>query len=378
MPWRHTAGIRLAAALVLCVAALAACSSDEPLVVGFTGPLEGKYSDLGTQGRNGLMLALETINETGGAGGRTLRLVTRDDGATPESARVAVRALLESGARVVVGHMTSGQSMAGYPVAEAAGVPMLSPTTSTPLLAGKEDLFFRTIPVATDWARGLAEYSARNAGITRVASITDMDNAAYTVPFNEAFAEAFVTHGGEPPQEIRVHSSRIDSWDDVADEIQRMGVPALEVALSARDLAALARIMRKRGMDIPVFSAMWAYTRELLLAGGKSAEGIVFAVSYTPGNTSERYRAFQERYRKRFGWAPNFAAAFGYDCGLVLARALERAGGDPQRLPATLADTGPIEGVMGEFALDANGDVERSSFIVTIENRRFKTIGSIR
>lgn len=48
---------RILSAILLCVA-LAACGEPEPLRVGFAGPLEGRFSDLGVQGRNGLTMAL--------------------------------------------------------------------------------------------------------------------------------------------------------------------------------------------------------------------------------------------------------------------------------------------------------------------------------
>ena len=61
---------------------LSACS-DAPVKIGFSGTLKGKYSDLGVQGRNGALLAVEEINDAGGLDGRKLELLVRDDLNTP-------------------------------------------------------------------------------------------------------------------------------------------------------------------------------------------------------------------------------------------------------------------------------------------------------
>lgn len=363
----------LALALAL---ALASCG-DGPVIVGFSGPLEGKYSDLGVQGRNGLQLAIETINAAGGAGGRKLTLISEHDGYSQSSARAADQKLIDNGAQVIVGHMTSTQSVAAQSVSQDAGVLLLSPTTSTPLLTGKKDLFFRVIPASTDWAKGLARHALTQDGHTAIATITDMDNEAYAAPFNKAFAKLISQKGGTILAEIQINSSKLKSWDDAIDTLVELEAPAVQVALSARDLAALARSIRHRGIDIDIYSAMWAYTRELIQAGGKSTEGIIFAVGYSGDNARPEFLDFQKRYKQRFGWDSNFAAAFGYECGMVLAEALDRAKGDATRLHTVLPTITDFPGTIGPFGFDEYGDVNRPSFIVTIKDREFKTISLI-
>jgi len=363
-------------AAVLC-AALAACGEPEPLRIGFTGPLEGRFSDLGVQGRNGLTMALEDVNAAGGVRGRRLLLLARDDGPTPETVRAAVLDLAGEGVAAIVGPMTSVQTMAALPVAEEAGVPLLSPTTSTPLLSGKKDGFFRVIPALTTWARGMARYCLEQDGLRAVVTITDMDNEAYAAPYTEAFAERFVAGGGTVLADIRIHSSRVGDWTEVALRLRALGAPAVHATVSARDLAALARQLRHQGQTQPIYSSMWACTSELLQAGGKAAEGLLFSVSHAADNPRPEFQHFTRRYRERFGWEPNFAAAYGYECGLVLADALRRAGGDPSRLPGALASTAELPGIVAPLRFDEFGDVERPAFIVAVAGREFKTIATI-
>ncbi|MGM0611741.1 MAG: ABC transporter substrate-binding protein, partial [Thermodesulfobacteriota bacterium] len=76
---KKIAGFLVLFLLFSCVFFLFACGERNKILVGFSGPLTGKYSDLGVQGRNGVTLAIEEINAQGGLNGRKLELIPKDD-----------------------------------------------------------------------------------------------------------------------------------------------------------------------------------------------------------------------------------------------------------------------------------------------------------
>ncbi|MBU1002642.1 MAG: ABC transporter substrate-binding protein [Proteobacteria bacterium] len=356
---------------------LSACGESGPIIIGFAGPLEGTYSDLGVQGRNGAQLAIELENTRGGVNGRALKLISEHDGETPDQARVAVKILKDSGAIAIIGHMLSAQSLASYELAEELKIPRVSPTSATPLLSNREDLFFRLIPSGTELAQGLASYCRTEDRAETVFTLLDLDNKAFTAPFTQAFGERFSSLGGRILEQSGIHSSTTQSWEDIARRIETSGASALFVALSARDLAALASQLRVQGCMIPIYSTMWAYTRELILAGGRAVEGIIFAVSYIGDSQRPEFLEFQRRYQERFGWLPNYAAAFGYEAANVLIEALRWTGGDPSKLPAGMLAFGNHPGVTGPILFNPYGDVIRPSYLVTIREREFLTLATI-
>ncbi|MDC7241133.1 MAG: ABC transporter substrate-binding protein, partial [Spirochaetales bacterium] len=73
---------------------IAGCSR-EPVKVGFISGLSGGNSDLGEAGRNGAMMAVEEINETGGIDGQGVSLLIRDDGNDTEKAAAAAQELAD-------------------------------------------------------------------------------------------------------------------------------------------------------------------------------------------------------------------------------------------------------------------------------------------
>lgn len=367
--------------LFLCLAAailLSTCGERPEILLGFSGQLTGISSDLGVQGRNGATLAVEDINAAGGVAGHKLKLLAEDDGNTPEGARHADEKLLDAGVVAVIGHMTSAQTLAAVDLFEARRAVLVSPTTATPALTGKVDQFFRLIPDNRAWGAALARHLLRN-GPREVFVLGDSDNASYVDAFNSAFVEDFTRDGQGRVTGREWFSSRSGpDWSHEVERILQSGAKGVVLAASARDVAAFVKAKGLAGADLSVFCPTWPCTREIVLAGGPSVEGIVFSTCYSEENSSPSFKAFSARYEKRFGWPPNFAAAYSYEAVVLLSKALEKTGGRRQGLESALVSLGPVDGVIGEFTLDATGDVERESFLVTIENGRFRNVNHAR
>lgn len=123
------------------------CSPERPpLVIGYLGGLTGRSADLGVAGRDGALLAVEEFNAAGGVDGRKVRLAVANDKQNQDAARNAFRSLVRQNALCVIGPMTSSVAVAVAPLAAQSGTPLISPTTSTDALTGKDDLFYRLYP----------------------------------------------------------------------------------------------------------------------------------------------------------------------------------------------------------------------------------------
>lgn len=359
--------------LALLVAAVLGCSSFTPISIGFVGQLTGKFSDLGVGGRNGARLAIETANDEGGINGRPIRLHSRDDGNMAATAIQAINELTEVGCVAVIGPMTSAMALA---VAGNTPVILVSPTTATPTLKDMDDLFFRVMPVSTDWAVSLAGYALTHTNIRTVLILGDQDNADYVNTFNEAFASSFTKRGGQIIDTLQYSSNALRGWQDILSTIERTAPDALLMSASARDVAELARRMRSRNISLPILCPSWPYTQEIIQAGGKAVEGIIFCTSYVVGNTLPAFLKFKTAFTERFGYDPGFPEAFGYEAATALITALRASKSDPQKLKGALLQSGPSNGVIGTFEFNRFGDVKRDNFISTIRNGEFVLVGT--
>lgn len=353
---------------------LPGCSGPAPISIGFAGPLTGSYADLGVQGRNGAQLAIEHVNAAGGVAGRPLELLVADDSGWDGGTVEAAETLIDARVTAVLGHMTSSLTLAALPQYAAAGMTVLSPTTSTPSVTGIQDNLFRVVPDSNQWAEVLARYARSSLNVQRVAVLTEMENKAFSVPFVRAFMGAFRKEGGVVAAEVPFHSSESSSVGNAVRKVLTAEPDAILLAASSKEAAILMRRLRADGSKASFLISPSAYTNELLQYGGEAVEGVITAFAFAYDMDRPRFVEFDRDYRARFGGAPSFAASFSYESVLLLAKALERTKGNAQGLGGALLEVGEVQGVMGSFKLDAYGDVERPYFILTIRNGALTTL----
>ncbi|WP_035075546.1 ABC transporter substrate-binding protein [Maridesulfovibrio zosterae] len=364
----------LVLSLILLCLLLFSCS-DAPILLGFAGTLKGKYSDLGVQGRNGAILAVEEINAAGGVDGRRLELIVRDDENTSEGAIKVDRELIKAGVSAIIGHMTSVQSTAALTEIKGNEVIFISPTTSTNLIQGIKDNFFRVIPTLTDLSESLAKYAVKKLGKKKVAVLWDRSNKPFTGPYKDTFIKSFTRNGGKVVGEVDFSSySGPVNWQEIMDKLKKLNPDSVVVITAARDLAVFAQHSKLSNTGWTILSSMWGYTKELVQTGGKSVEGVFFSVHFAEDNHDPEYENFKNRFVKRFGWSPNFAAAFGYEAVQVFAEAIKKNGGSTKELAKVIPGLTFKNSVVGPFTIDEFGDVKGAGHIVTVKNGEFTTV----
>ncbi len=343
----------------------------KPILIGFAAQLTGRQAELGVQERNGVQLAVETINASGGVAGRKIELIVRDDLGIPEKAQVADRELIEAGVLAIIGHATSKQTLAGLEVTNPAHIVLLGPTVSTPKLSGLDDYFFRVYPSFKDSAQAFAQYTYQRSGITRMGIIYDIDNIAFTQTYSTVFVDKFQSLGGKIAGEISFSSMRQPDFSSLLMRLRASKAEGLLIIASDVDTALIAQRTRLMGWQIPLFTSAWAQTETLINNGGQAVEGLKLEQSYALTSQSPTFLDFQARYQARFGHAPSFGAAFGYESALVLAAALEKTGGKAEGLRQALVEIHDFRGLMDTFSIDGFGDVERPRYLSSISDGKF-------
>ncbi len=350
------------------------CADPEPVKVGFAGQLTGIYSDLGVQGRNGVQLAVDRLNENGGVEGRMLELIVRNDKNSVKGAIEADTELIRQGVVAIIGHMTSSQTLGVEGFVKDREVPLISPTASSPLLQGKQDYIFRLNPSSDKSARVMGEYAFTHLKEKRVAVLYDMKNQAYSLPYAQVFIDSFATLGGKIPLQVNFSSEEGVNWSGIIERIDTHAVSAVMIVASAADTAAFAQKMRAAGKEWQIYGSGWAYTQNLIQYGGRAVEGLVFTDSFNRNSTRPEFQEFKQHYVERFGPEPMFAATQGYEAMLFLAkglRARDEYGGD---LYKALQNIRTVEGLMGRLHFNRYGDVRRPYFMSKIVNGEFKII----
>jgi branched-chain amino acid transport system substrate-binding protein len=373
-PWRSIPSILLIAIAALL---LTNCSKEQPVLVGFAGQLTGIQAELGVQERNGVQLAMGEVNAAGGIAGRPVELMVQDDLGTTEGAQAADRALIKAGVVAIIGHPTSSQSLAGLVVTNPAEVIMLSPTTSTPALSGKDDYFFRVVQPIAAQAIQSAQHIFQNLKRARIAVIYGTDNAAYTTAYLDAFAEAFESLGGTIVARATFSSKTQPDFSPLITQLRESNPDQLLIIAADADTALIAQRARLMDWQIPLYTTSWAQTETLINNGGKAVEGMGIELTSAFNKQNPEYQDFAKRYQAKFGRSPSFGAVMGYEAAKMLALALRETGGNADGLKQTLINMKEFQGLSDTVHFDEYGDALRPIHIGAIRNGKYVSIDAI-
>ena len=113
------------ASAVLSIAGLAVAA--DPIKIGVAGPFTGGSSSMGVSMRDGVRLATEEINKSGGVLGRQLQLIERDDEAKNErGVQIAQELINKEKVTATVGYINTGVALASQRFFQEAKIPVMN------------------------------------------------------------------------------------------------------------------------------------------------------------------------------------------------------------------------------------------------------------
>jgi branched-chain amino acid transport system substrate-binding protein len=355
----------------------AGCQILKPIQIGFTAELTGKQNELAVNMRNGVQLAVEDINASGGINGRQIELLIEDDLGTLEGAREAENKLIDAGVVAIVGHLTSEQTVEGYQVAESRGTVLISATSSTALLSDKKDLFFCTTPSTLFLGEEFAKYIYLDRDLSSLAIIYDEDNAAYSVSLAEAFTDSLIQEGGQVTTQVVFSGRTISDFIPYVYSLRLSNPDAVLIIASPLNTGIIAQQIRLQNWTIPLFTAPWARGEEMLRNGGNAVEGLELIIAFDSDAPNPKLKAFNAHYLDRFAQEPAFTATYGYEVIQVLAAALSLTHGDPDGLAEALTSLSDIPTLTSTVTINEYGDILRPLFIQSVMDGHFVTIKRI-
>ena len=248
----------LAAAGVLASVPSRAQEDQPPWKIAIVGPMSGEDAHLGRAMVDAAQLRLDEINAAGGIGGRMVEIVEFDDGNDAEkAAKVAEDVARNSNALVVLGHRTSGASVAAASVYQKFKMPAISGTATADELTADSRWYYRVVYNNGLQADFIANY------INSILRFKHTTLIATDSVYAKSLADAFRASVEELPLEI-THSYDLAADDpdidlNMAEIIAELSlVPdsgVVFLAMSAANAAHFVREMRNSGFTFPLFGA---------------------------------------------------------------------------------------------------------------------------
>ena len=356
----------------------AAAPAGAPVKLGLFMSITGRDASFGEAALRGARLAIDDLNAAGGILGRPVELVVEDNRSLPgESATAAKKLISRDKVIALIGECASSRTLEAAPVAQQAGVPLITPASTSPRVTEAGDCVFRMCFADPFQGEVLADYAWKNLGLRRAALLVDA-GAPYSVGLAEVFSRAFIALGGEVvasqkysggDKDLRAQLTTIRSAHPDALFLPGYYVEAGLAAQQARELGLKATLLGGDGFEAP----------QLLEIGGAALNGTYYSTHYSAESSSPASRRFVGAYRSRHGSAPVGLAALTYDSIQLVADAVARAGTiERTALRRALAATRDFPGVTGRTTIDAHRDAVKEAAIIAVRDGRCVFVDSIR
>lgn len=355
---------------------LGSCTQkDEPIKIGIAATITGTSTAFGINVRNGVLLAVEEVNKSGGIEGRKIELIIKDDMAEAETALKVDRELIEEGVVAIIGHYSSHLAVKTVKLMNENNMLMISPTVSTAQLSTIDDNFIRLVVPVDRLAPWMAEVCLSRMGLSKMTLVYDISNADYTKSLVHHFKKRFETIEGKVSREITFNSKQEYSAEDIVQDIISSEPDGVLILSNAINTAVLCQHLRKLNSTIKIITSGWSFSDpDFISYGGPGVEGVIGITSFNNESESSSFLLFKKRYEARFDEKTSLACQMGYEAAKVLFSAL-RVTDDPAKLKETILKQKVFQGLDSIVSIDEYGDPYRTVYILEIKNGKVRTIG---
>ncbi len=319
------------------------------VLLGFTGPIESVTPHMADSAE----MAWQEINDAGGLLDGQMIGWTRADSTCLDAsaAQAAAERLISSdGAVAIMGADCSGVTMAVLQnVAMSAGVPMISPSATSPAFTTTDSngLFFRTSPSDARQGAVLAGIAMDRGFDTVAVTYTNND---YGAGFANSFIENFEAAGGTVTISVPHEDARGDYSAEVG-TLASAGGDALVILGYTDGGGAMLRTAWELGAFDQFFIGDGMFGQELIEATGEAIEGTVGTLPGVEGPGADAFAALGEA--NNVVTDSSFTGE-SYDAAALLALAIEAAGeATPEGIAANILNVANAPGeeiLPGELA----------------------------
>ena len=286
--------------LLIGLAIISSAVSAQTVKIGWLSSLTGPLSSAAIAENQGVQLAVEEINKSGGILGKQIELLTRDTAGDPTKAvNFAQQLAFSDKVQFVIGPVNSGEGLATTPILARAGVPNIIIGAIDQLTdATKYPRAFRAINTNLQWISTANNYALDTLKKTKVAIIAD--TSGYGTSSAKTAEELLAKAGITPVYSVLVDANKTDLTDEMT-KAKAAGADVVMPWSAATGL--LARMLNARGnmgWDVPVVGhpAIMASQIRKLLNKPQYWEN-----TYAAGYASTTYGADGKLQRARRNWS---------------------------------------------------------------------------
>jgi branched-chain amino acid transport system substrate-binding protein len=362
--------VRIALAALTLSAALPALGQQGPIKIIGLVELSGTGATAGTNFNNGVRLAVKEINAAGGILGKQVEYTANDTQSNPGVAKALAQKAVDEGAYVVMGPVFSGSIIVSMAETKRAEIPNFTGGEAAGITQQGNPYIFRTSFTQSTAMPKVAKYLKDNVKAKSVAMI--WVNNDFGKGGRDSMAKALEAQGIKVTADISTDPGQVDFSGAVL-KAKQANADALFVYTNEEESARALRELRKQGYDKPIIGETTLTGQKVIELAGDAANGALAHVGLTVDAPQPTIKAFDDKFQKEYKYKSDHNGMKGYS-GMYVVKAISEKNGklDPKLFAKTLhgakITTKEYPGVLLDVSFDNNGDLDRESFLVKVEN----------
>jgi branched-chain amino acid transport system substrate-binding protein len=371
---------KIALAVALSLGASLVYAQTGPIKIGVVTPLSGTYTPIGEQVKMGLDLAAKEINATGGINGRKIDLIYEDEEANPVVATQKAEKLFQvEKVEFLTGTVNSGSTLAVGQLAERNNK-LIATTVSfaDSITADKcSPNVFRVNARAGMQSAALAAWVDKEIPKANIFFIgPDYEMGRSTV---SAFKKASTEKGAKDVGEVFAPLDNKD-YSPYFGQVRAAKPNVIYTSVAGNDTVRLFTQMDEYGVNkgVTIIGASGTVTSQNMGAIGKSANGFVTGVGYSPKLDNPANKKFVADFQKAYNKLPDLYGADSYGLLYFYKAAVEKAKStETDKVRAAMNDLS-WQTPQGTKKMRA-GDHQamQDMFAVRVENGEFNIVGRV-
>lgn len=326
----------------------------QPIRLGASLSLTGRFSDSAKYTQEGYLLWSEQLNAGGGINGVPVQLTIYDDESNPDTGHVLAQRLIDrDGVVAILGPYSSPITDAEAVVVERAQVPMLGTIASDSSIWMRRHFHwsFQAFPSSDyDHEGFLKIVHAKAPDLKKLAIV--FEQAPFSIAAKDWAVEAAKPLGLEV--ETYGYTPGAQDFRSIIERMVSFGAQAVSMGGYYQPSIALTRQMAERGFNPAGYQFIEAANGVTKDALGPNAQGIFGRSAWEASSDTPANRDFVAAYQARFKRVPSYHSAAAYAAGQTLTAAIKAKGIDRAAIRDYLGAE-KIDTVLGTFAVNARG-----------------------
>jgi branched-chain amino acid transport system substrate-binding protein len=338
----------------------------QPIKIAEIVELSGAGATSGTNFKNGVELAVKEINAAGGILGRKIETTVADTQSNPGVAKGLATKAVDDGVFAVFGPVFSGSILVSMAETKRAEIPNFTGGEAAAITKQGNPFIFRTSFTQDTAMPKVARYIANNLKAKTVALI--YVNNDFGKGGKDSLIKALEPLGVKVTTDISTDQNQVDFSAAVL-KAKQANTDIVFAYTNEEESARLLRELRKQGVTKPIVGETVLTSQKVIELSGEAANGAVAHVGLTVDAPIPAMRAFRAKFEKEWKFTPDHNGIKGYTGVYLLKAAIEKAGKVDRALVAKTLHGLSLKaadhpGILMDVSIDANGDLDRESFIV--------------